>query len=726
MRKIRHLHHQWFFTAAVLLLAVAVLIQSWSDLESDPRTTLGQVNQAYIGPGAGIALVGSFLVILAAIASAIVTILTWPARRLWRALRGQRALRDAKVKRVVVLGLDGLEPTLTDQFLKEGLLPNLAGLAESGGYMRLGTTWPPLSPVAWSSFSTGTNPGKHNIYDFISRNPLTYLPTMSSVQIGPPRRQLKVGRFVIPLSRPELTGLRKSKPVWSVLGDAGVFSAVLRVPITFPPDRFNGVQLSAMCVPDLLGTQGTFFHYGECGDSGRTTDGDVGGERILVERRGNVVHSYLQGPENPLRQDRSVLKIPFTVCPNGNHSTAVLRIAGQRIPLFENEFSDWIRFSFKAAFGVSIRGVTRFYLKQFRDVFEMYSTPLQIDPDKPVMPIAHPLYYSSYLARQQGTFATLGLAEDTWSLSEGMMSEDSFLQQAYDIHEERVTMFFDALKKVRGGLVVCVFDAPDRIQHMFWRFLDDEHPAMCQRENTHPDSIREMYVRMDGLVGETLERIDEDTLLFVMSDHGFKPFRRGVDLNFWLLENGYLKLIDDANQSDNKYLKDVDWSQTRAYAVGLAGIYVNQRGREAQGIVDGGDEKRKLVEELTEQLTGLVDTKTGQVAIHEAVASGDVYGGPYVEAAPDVIVGYNVGFRVSWESAVGKTSGQVFSDNQKAWSGDHCVHPQLVPGVLFSSMSMDKQDASITDLAPTILDLLGVPQPSYMDGRSLLSDNGAS
>ena len=726
MLKTRRLKCDWSVTSTILLVAGAVLFQYLIDRVSGPDATLGQVNLAYIGPGAGIALVGSFLVILAAIASAILTMLTWPIRRLWRVFRGQRALRDAKVKRVVVLGLDGLEPTLTDQFLSEGLLPNLAKLAESGSYARLGTTWPPLSPVAWSSFSTGTNPGKHNIYDFISRNPQTYLPAMSSVRIGQPRRQLKIGRFVIPLSRPELASLRKSKPVWSVLGDAGIFSAVLRVPITFPPDRFHGVQLSAMCVPDLLGTQGTFFQYGESGASGRTTDGDVGGERILVERRGELIHSYLRGPENPLRQDNSILKIPFSVGPNGSQSTAVLQIGGQRVPLRENEFSDWIRFSFKAAPGVSIKGIARFYLKRFRDVFEMYSTPLQIDPDKPVMPIAHPLYYSSYLARQQGAFATLGLAEDTWSLSEGMMSEDAFLRQAYDIHDERIAMFFDALRKVRGGLVVCVFDAPDRIQHMFWRFLDDDHPALRQRENTHRDSIREMYMRMDDLVGEAMERIDKDSVLLVMSDHGFKPFRRGVDLNSWLLENGYLKLIDDVKRSDKNYLKEVDWSRTKAYALGLAGIYINQRGREAQGIVDGGDEKQELVAQLTEKLTGLVDAESGHVAIHEAVASGDVYGGPYVEAAPDIIVGYNVGFRVSWETAVGKTSGQVFSDNRKAWSGDHCVHPHLVPGVLFSSMPIDKQDANITDLAPTILDLLGIRQPTYMDGRSLLSDSAAS
>ena len=227
----------------------------WLEL---PMFDAQSVPLGYIGPGAGIALVGSFLAILIAMVSAMVVIATWPIRRLWLAIRGRKALGRAKFKRVVVLGLDGLDPNLTEQFLEQGLLPNLAKLKEDGSYVRLGTTCPPLSPVAWSSFTTGTNPGKHNIFDFISRNAASYQPTMSSVRIREPRRKLKLGRFVIPLSRPEIVSLRKSKPFWTVLGESGIFSAVLRVPITFPPDRFKGVQLAAMCVPDLLGTQGTF------------------------------------------------------------------------------------------------------------------------------------------------------------------------------------------------------------------------------------------------------------------------------------------------------------------------------------------------------------------------------------------------------------------------------------------------------------------------------------
>ncbi len=544
---------------------------------------------------------------------------------------------------------------------------------------------------------------------------------MSSVRIREPKRTLKLGKYVIPLSKPEITSLRKSKPFWTVLGESRIFSAVLRVPITFPPDKFSGVQLAAMCVPDLLGTQGTFSYYAEVGQAGATHDSDAGGQRILVKRVGTEVHSYLKGPANSLLAGAPEMRVPFVVSPGKGTRPATLKIASETITLPVGEYTPWVRVAFAAAPGFKVHGICKFYLKQFDDGFEMYCSSIQIDPDKPVMPISHPTVYSSYLARLQGEFATLGLAEDTWSLSEGLMDEDAFLQQAYAIHEEREAMFFDSLKKVRRGMVVCVFDGPDRIQHMFWRHLDDNHPAMRGQPRSHADSIRDMYVRMDQLVGRTMAEVGKDTTLFVMSDHGFTSFQRGVDLNAWLVANGYLKLKDGARDSNKIYLSDVDWQQTRAYAIGLAGIFINEAGRESQGVVKAGTEKRELTQELAAKLTGIRDPITDTVAIQEAIARENVYQGPYTDTAPDIIVGYAHGYRVSWETAVGKTSSEVFCDNTKAWSGDHCIHPDLVPGVLFSNMKLpEEKPARIVDIAPTTLELLGVEQPAYMDGRSLL------
>jgi predicted AlkP superfamily phosphohydrolase/phosphomutase len=574
--------------------------------------------------------------------------------------------------------------------------------------------------VAWSSFTTGSNPGKHNIFDFISRDPASYQPTQSSVQIREPRRKLRLGRYVIPLSQPRIDGLRKSKPFWSLLGENGIFSTVLRVPITFPPDKFRGVQLSAMCVPDLRGTHGMFSYYTEGEDPGTTQDGDVGGDVVSVKRAGGAIRSFLRGPPNSLRPDQPELRVPFQVH-RQKDGAVTLTIAGQRVRLEANRYSEWVQVTFRALAGlVKVRGLCRFYLKRFEEPFEMYCTPVQIDPDKPVMPISHPRMYSSYLAKFMGSYATLGLAEDTWALSEKRLNEDAFLGQAYDIHAEREKMYFDAIQHVRRGMVICVFDAPDRIQHMFWRFIDERHPALKNEQRSkHQHVIREMYQRMDGLVGRTMEAIDEETVLFVMSDHGFKSFRRCVDLNRWLLENGYLKLKAGAKTPSGAYLADVHWKETRAYALGLAGIFLNLEGREGSGIVPR-KEAQRLTDEISGKLTGLRDPGTGEVAIHEGIPRSKAYSGPYVESAPDIIVGYNVGYRVSWDAVIGKCGEAVFSDNTKAWSGDHCIHPDLVPGVLFSNRQLSGEPADIVDLAPTALELFGIKKPNFMDGKSLL------
>ena len=692
-------------TGGLALLVLAVVLAMWLDGD-----TLSGTQQAYIGPGAGIAVLGSFLTVLAAGVSAIVVIVRWPIVWAWRAIRGRRAYANARAKRVVIVGLDGLEPTLTEQFLEEGLLPNLAKLRDRGTCTKLATTCPPISPVAWASFSTGTNPGKHNIFDFLGRNALDYQPRMSSVRIEQGRRHIKLGRFVIPLSKPTITSLRKSKPFWKVLGDAGVFSAVLRVPLTFPPDKFHGVQLSAMCVPDLRGTQGTFTHFSENGQATGTH-----GEPVAVMRNGNVVCASLAGPDNTFLAGRPEVRLPLKVT-GAKDGNAVLHVDGQKVALTIGSYSPWVRVAFPMAPGVKVRGICRFLLKRFDEPFEMYCTPVQIDPARPVMPISHPRVYSTYLAALLGPFATLGLAEDTGALSDGVLTEDEFLTQTYDIHDERERMLLDSLRRVKRGMVACVFDAPDRVQHVFWR----NDPAAGNQDNGQANAIRDMYVKMDQTVGRIMAQLDDDTTLFVMSDHGFKSFRRGVDLNAWLLANGYLYLKDDEPASGREYLADVDWSRTKAYALGLAGIYINLKGREGQGIVAAGSEADALVGELTQKLNGLVDPVTQETAIHEAIRREDTYSGPYVDAAPDVIVGYSVGYRVSWGSAVGKCGTDVFSDNTKAWSGDHCIHPSLVPGVLFSSLGLNNNNASIVDLAPTVLELFGLPVPPYVDGRSLL------
>src|SRR5262249_9290819 len=288
-----------------------------------------------------------------------------------------------------------------------------------------------------------------------------------------------------------------------------------------------------------------------------------------------------------------------------------------------------------------------------------------------------------YLAKRQGPFATLGLAEDTWGLNEHVLDDEHFLQQCLDTDREREAMFFDGLDKVRQGLCVCVFDGTDRMQHMFWRYHDEHHPARpAEVPARHKNAIEDLYRRMDDLVGRTMAKCQgKDTLLMVLSDHGFNTFRRGVDLNRWLEENGYLAVHEGRRQE--RYLGGVDWSRTRAFAIGLTGIFLNIRDRYAQGIVAPGSEAERLREEIAGRLGPLVDPESGTKAIRRIYIAPKVYRGPYKDQAPDLVIGYERGYRVSWDAANGRTSTTLFSDNTKAWSGDHCVDPSVVPGVLF-------------------------------------------
>jgi predicted AlkP superfamily phosphohydrolase/phosphomutase len=678
--------------------------------------------QAYIGPGAGFAIAGSFLAVFAAFCSALLLAITWPIRLLTRTIFGWRSSRRSRVKRVVILGLDGLDHGLTTRMLDEGQLPHLAALRDQGCFKSLGSTLPPISPVAWSSFQTGTNPGKHNIFDFLIPDTRTYQAKLSSVEIRPPRRSLRLGKFMVPLGKADVRLLRKSKPFWSVLSEHGIFNCIIRVPITFPPEKLRGVQLSAMCVPDLRGTQGTFSHYTTKPPREKEK---TGGEVHVVSRTGNQVRADLIGPQNPLRADLGPLKASFTVRLE-ERDRATLKIDGSKYELRKGVYTDWLHVGFSVVPGMTVHGVCKFLLLSTEPEFELYVTPINLDPENPAMPISYPAVYSVYLSKRQGPYATLGLAEDTWGLNEHVLDDEAFLQQCLDFDREREVMFFDSLDKVKQGLCVCVFDGTDRMQHMFWRYLDPDHPARPKEiPATLQHVIEDLYRRMDDLVGRTMASCQgKDTLLMVISDHGFNTFRRGIDLNRWLEENGYLK-VDDA-QRHKEQLAGVDWTQTRAFAIGLTGIFLNIKDKYANGIVAPGSEADQLREEIAQRLGALVDPENGDKAIKRVYQAPKVYRGPYKDQAPDLIVGYERGYRVSWEAAIGKTTTSIFHDNVKAWSGDHCVDPSVVPGVLFCNRPIESVNPRLLDLGPTVLDLFGIKVPEYMDGKPLAVGDGAA
>lgn len=663
---------------------------------------------AYIGPGAGFAVAGSGLVFITSFGMLLATIILGPSIWAIRWFRGRKAAKNARAKRVIIVGLDGLDPKLVDQFMADGGLPNLARLQKDGGYHRLATTLPSLSPVAWSSFQTGVNPGAHNIYDFITRDKRTCLPQLSSTKTESVAQKALLG-ILKRANKSSIKLLRGGQPFWKILGKHGIFSNIIRVPVSYPPEPFFGTVLSGMCTPDIRGSQGTFMFYAASdGKAMESTDG-TGGVFHRFEVSGDTYRGTVDGPENSDGKSRS--KILFTL-KAASTDTMMLSIQDETLELKKGELSRWVPLTFSVG-KQKVPGIVRFCLRDTAPNCALYISPVNVNPETPILPISFPKIFSTWLAKKQGLFGTLGLLEDTWGRNEHALNDELFLKQSYDTHAEREEMFFSVLKRTRKGLCVCVFDASDRIQHMFWRYLDDAHPSP-REDAKFNNTIKEMYQKMDTLVGKIRGELSPNDWLIVMSDHGFASFRRGININTWLKENGYLVLKEGANPNAD-YLQSVDWTKTKAYGIGLAGLFINKAGRERFGIVQE-NEFQKLKDEISMKLGQITDPQTGKGAIKKVHDSSRSYAGRYAGEAPDLIVGYENGYRVSWDSVTGKLEDAIFSDNTKAWSGDHHVDPSLVPGILFSNRAFTTEKPNILDIAPTVLNIFGVPVPKYMEG----------
>ncbi len=640
----------------------------------------------YIGPGAGFGILTSFVVFLNAIAVSMLSFLFWPVMVLIRALKKSRRPGKAVCDKVVILGLDGLSPYLVEKYWENGDLPNLKKLASQGTYRRLTTTTPGVSPVAWSSFQTGVNPGKHGIFDFLSPDRKRYLAVLSSVKTRSYKKKTLLGRV-----REEVSSsiLRMSKPFWTLLGRYGIRSTILRVPITYPPEPLDGRLLCGMCVPDLRGSQGSYTLFTPEGKGEQFTGGL---SCTLVKGENGSWQGEIPGPDGC-----EPVTVVFSAKKNGSWKIAS---GGMSIDAEAGILSPWLTIEYRSG-RTKVRGISRFRVTEGPVI---YCTALHVDPSSPVVPLSHPVHYARYLAGAVGQFATLGLAEDTWALSNGHLDEKSFLDMAWAYCDERKRMFRNALENGKDGLTVCVFDTSDRIQHMFWG------------KGLEPGSvIHNMYLEMDRLVGETMAGLKKNQRLVVMSDHGFTSFHTCIDFNKWLVEEGYMVLQDGITTVDASY-HGVDWSKTRAYALGLTGININLKGREGQGIVQRAD-ALSLMEEIRSRLLDVMDGETS--VIRSVKFAGEVYKGAYIDRSPDIIPFTDTGYRSDWGCVTGCVGDRVLYPNDKHWDGDHCHDPELVKGVLFTSWKHETESPAIIDIAPTVLDMLGLKAPGYMDGRKL-------
>jgi predicted AlkP superfamily phosphohydrolase/phosphomutase len=641
------------------------------------------------------------------------------------------ACRSARAKwrgdeRLIILGIDGMDPELLHRFVREGKMPNFAKLEAQGNFRLLTTSIPPQSPVAWSNLITGMNAGGHGIFDFIHRDPKTMGLYFSASRVEGPKHAIHFGSWAIPLGGGSAEQLRKGEAFWQILDRHGIPNTIFRMPSNFPPVPAKGKTLAGMGTPDLRGTYGTFSFYT---DDPTAVPGAVeGGQVIPVQVENSRVTANLIGPDNSFRTGSPPATEPFSVAVDPLESVATIAVQREKFVLREGEWSDWVRVEFQLIpFFGSVKGMCRFYLKQVHPRFQLYVSPMNIDPAAPALPISTPSSYSRFLTDEAGEFHTQGIAEDTKALSDGMLDDNEYLQQARTVLAEHRRIFDAEFPKFERGVFFFYFSSLDLNSHMFWRLMDPKHPeydATLAAQNG--SAIADFYRQMDQVLGEVLPRLDDHTTLLVLSDHGFAPYYRSFNLNTWLLNNGYIKLRNDESLDPSRPLAGVDWTRTRAYGLGLNGLYINLRGRETDGIVEPGSAADSLMAEIRGKLLALHDGRTNQSVITRVDLASEVYQGPYARSGPDMLVGYNRGYRAGWKTILGAFPTEELEDNTNPWSGDHCMDHTLVPGILLSNRKIAAETPALTDIAPTILAEFGIAKAKGMIGQSIFQSGHAT
>jgi predicted AlkP superfamily phosphohydrolase/phosphomutase len=493
---------------------------------------------------------------------------------------------------------------------------------------------------------------------------------------------------------------------------------IFRMPSNFPPVRAKGRTLSGMGTPDLRGSYGTFSFYTD--DPLKTAGAVEGGQIVPVEVKESQVSANLVGPDNTFRKGSPPALEPFTVSVDPLEPVAKFVVQDEKFVLREGEWSDWVHIQFQLIpFIGNVKGICRFYFKQAHPRFELYVSPINIDPADPALPISTPKSYSRELSEEVGEFYTQGISEDTKARSAGVLDDKEYLQQSRTVLAEHRKIFDLEFPKFHSGLFFFYFSSLDLNSHMLWRLIDPHHPQYdSPLAAEFGSALPEFYQQIDQVLGEVLQRADDHTTVLVLSDHGFAPYNRSFNLNTWLLNRGYITLKNEPNPDQSQAFANVDWSRTRAYGLGLNGLYLNLRGREREGIVEGAEADR-LLKEIKEDLLGVRDSQNNLAAITRVDLASEAYQGPYARQGPDLIVGYNRGYRAGWQTILGNFPADVFEDNTNPWSGDHCMDYALVPGVLLSNRPIAAPHPGLTDIAPTIFAEFGIPKPGSMMGHTV-------
>lgn len=631
-------------------------------------------------------------------------------------------------RKVIIIGIDGMDPRLCAAMMQEGLLPKLAEIRRAGGFSPLGTSVPPQSPVAWANFINGAGPGSHGLFDFIHRHPehqcepfysaAETLPGVGGIELGEHRLQLDFWPFN---HQPPKTVLRRQGvPFWDFLDAARIPSTFYDLPSNYPPSPSQYGYHRCICgmgTPDMLGSYGTYQYFSE--DTPEEGLEEGGGKRSRLTFESETARAALVGPQNSLLKSPEPVTAELLIHRDRAANGAIIEISGKRVVLAAGQWSRWVPVSFALSTpsilpAKHVTGIVRFYLQEVAPNFRLYVSPVNVDPRAPAVQLSEPAEFIEEVAGTLGPFYTTGFQEDHKARSNGVFADDEFLKQAGLVLEERLRLFEYAMQNYDDGLLYFYFSSSDLQSHMFWWDSDEKHPLRSAPEARRCfQHVRRLYQKLDGVIGDVFDRYGSSATIIVMSDHGFSNFARQFNLNSWLRDLGYLGPTDCTSIMSN-----ADWSQTVAYGLGINGLYLNLKGRERDGVVEPGEEQENLLQELTNRLQAVRDYD-GRVVINKVYRASEIYQGQATALAPDLVVGYARGYRASWATCLGDLTEEVLLDNDAAWSADHCADALEVPGILYCNQPFAAEAPALVDMAPSILHLFGLKKPPTMIGNTI-------
>ena len=617
--------------------------------------------------------------------------------------------------RVVILGFDGVEPTIVSAMMDAGELPNLAKLRDQGTFTPLESSSPPQSPTAWSSFTTSMHPGNHGIYDFLLRTPKNYRPGVGFGSPVNPKLSTS-GALATPAT---FKNIREGETFWKLASDQDARCKILSVPFAFPADTLeDGCMLAGLGVPDIRGTTSTFWLFSEAASAPASLSG---GRKLPLQFSGGKATATIEGARNPDTREYTTTDIAFTV--DRDAKSVEIGLPSTTVTLKEGEWSEWVEWDFEVTPQYTVSAISRFHVLEAGEQVRLYMTCLQFHPDKPYMEFATPESYASELKERYGKYKTIGWIFDTHALRQDALTDDLFLEDVEKTMTWREVLTLDEMDRGNFDLLVSAWTGTDRVGHMFWHHRDPKHPMHTQEGHAkYGQAVENTYKKMDSIVGEVMGRLEADDLLMILSDHGFHSFRRGFNVNTWLIREGYLAVSGNSNAATatntKPFLMGYDWGKTKAYSLGLGSVFLNLQGREGQGQVKQS-EADALIAEIREKLLAVTDPETGE-KVFSAIYTRDYYSGRATTNAPDLQLGYAEGYQSTKDAAKGSAPEGLFEDNTDKWSGDHAASDIAIsPGIFFSNKKIASDSPNLVDLGVTALEYLGREVPRKLEGESL-------